>query len=481
MSIKILSVALSLGLGLASIQASATNLADIYRLALENDPQLLRAAAERDAAKSAVDVSRADWWPQIDLQINYSDDESDNVTQTDDGFITPTVTTRTFSQEVSLSQTVFNLGTWRGTAITEKQAYQAEVNYLLERQQLMLRVTDVYFEVLEAQDNLEFVQAEKRAIERQLDQTKHRFSVGLTAITDVHEAQAQYDSVLAREIQAENQVEIAYENLREITGRSHRDIHVLNTETFDPSRPDPDTVRDWIEQAHDRNLELLISRSALEIADQRIELARSGHYPTVSLSASYSNRDQDTRRDGVSRDINGLNSRNIGLQLRLPLYSGGRTVASTEEARNEYVAVSQTLVENRRMVERMVRTAYFDVVSAISQIQALEQAVVSAESALNATQVGFEVGTRTIVDVLDSTRNLFDARRDLSEARYNYIRRSLSLYQSSGMISEGDLLAINQALQHPDDADQQFEVEPSGEVDDIDTLPETMREEGGGS
>lgn len=446
MSMKFLSVTLALGLGMASFSASATNLADIYRLALENDPQLLRAAAERDAAKSSVDVSRADWWPQIQYTASYRDVDSDRSEQQVDPSL-PSGSNRSFGHEIGLSQTVFNLGTWRGTAITEKQAYQAELNYFLQRQQVMLRVTNAYFNVLEAQDSLEFAQAEKRAIERQLEQTRHRFSVGLTAITDVHEAQAQYDIAVTREIQAQNAVEIALEGLREITGRGHQDIHVLDTENFSPERPSPEGVRDWIETAHDRNIQLLISRSGLEIADQRIELARAGHYPRVSLSAGYS---IDNR--GTDFGFDGQDTRSIGLNLTLPLFQGGRTIASTEEARNSYVAVAQTLEENRRQVERTVRTAYLDVMSSISNIQALEQAVVSAESALNATEVGFEVGTRTIVDVLDSTRNLFNARRNLSEARYNYINRILALYQAAGIITENDLLAINQGLRPADNS-----------------------------
>ncbi|TRW47930.1 outer membrane channel protein TolC [Aliidiomarina halalkaliphila] len=450
MKIKILSVALTMGLGLAAFQANATNLADVYRLALENDPRLLRAAAERDAAKSGVDISRADWYPQVSLDVGYTDSRADTVQPQEDGFFIATTNTQTFSQTVRLSQAVFNLATWRGTGITEKQAYQAEVNYLLTRQQLLLRVTDAYFAVLQAQDNLEFVQAEKRAIERQLEQTKHRFSVGLTAITDVHEAQAQFDNVVAREIQAQNAVEISLEGLREITGRQHYDIHRLNTERFEPVRPDPEGVDRWIRLAHDRNLQLLISRTGLEIADQRIELARAGHYPRINLVASYQNRDQDTSTMGNSRNLSGLNTRNVGLELSLPLYTGGRTIASTEQARNDYIAVSQTLEENRRSVERAVRSAYFDVVASISSIRAFEQAVVSAESALNATQVGFEVGTRTIVDVLDSTRNLFNARRNLSEARYTYVNRILALYQAAGIISEADMLSINDGLRAPE-------------------------------
>lgn len=453
MKIKLLSLALSVGLGLSSLTANATNLTDIYRMALENDPQLLRAAAERDVARNAVDISRADWYPQIDFRMGYtysrSDSPGNSVIIDEPGFDGPGIqvsssNSRTFSREIGLTQQVFNLGTWRATGIVEKQAYQSEVNYLLTRQQLMLRVTDAYFAVLAALDNLDFAQAEKRAIERQLDQTRQRFSVGLTAVTDVHEAQAQYDQAVAREIQAQNAVEIAYEALREITGRSHSDIHTLNTDRFEPVTPQPASAREWVQLAQERNLQLLISRSGLEIADQRIELARSGHYPTVSLNASYGQRDVDT---SGRPNFNNLDNHSIGLQLNLPLFRGGRTVASTEQARNEYVAISQTLEENRRAIERQVRSAYLEVLANIATINALEQAVVSADSALNATQAGFEVGTRTIVDVLDSTRNLFNARRNLSEARYAYVQNILILQQAAGNISEDDLFAINDALE----------------------------------
>ncbi|MBA3988598.1 MAG: outer membrane channel protein TolC [Idiomarina sp.] len=448
MKIKLLSLALGFSLGFSSLTANATDLTDIYRMALENDPQLLRAAAERDAARSAIDVSRADWFPQINFTTGYSYRNQDNAVPAAEQLADPdfsrsgTSTTRSWGRQINLSQAVFNLGTWRATGIVEKQAYQQEVNYLLTRQQLMLRVTDAYFNVLLAMDSLEFARAEKRAIERQLDQTRQRFSVGLTAVTDVHEAQAQFDQAVAREIQAQNAVEIAYEALREITGRSHQNIHVLNTDMFEPVTPDPTTAREWVNVAYERNLELLISRSGLEIADQRIELARSGHYPTVSFTASYN--DDDTTTNGNRR--NGVNQTQAGFQMVIPLFSGGRTVASTEQARNDYVAISQTLEENRRAVERRVRSNYLDVVANISTIAALEQAVVSAESALNATQAGFEVGTRTIVDVLDSTRNLFNARRNLSEARYSYIQGILNLQQAAGTISEDALFAINDAL-----------------------------------
>ncbi|RUO39326.1 outer membrane channel protein TolC [Aliidiomarina taiwanensis] len=445
MKMKFLSAVLALGITGLSAPASATNLADIYMLALENDPQLLRSAAERNAAKTGVDISRADWWPQINFALGYSDTRQDNATLNNAGsYDITTGSSRTFNKELSLSQTVFSLPTWQATDIAEKQAYQSEVAYLLARQQLMLRVTKTYFGVLSAADSLEFAKAEKRAIERQLEQTRQRFSVGLTAITDVHEAQAQYDNAVAREIQANNAVEIALEGLREITGRHIERIDILNTDTFSPSRPDPEGVQSWIQKAHERNLSLLINRSAVEVADQRIDLARAGHYPTVRLTASYSDRDQNT---SGRPSLNGLNSRSIGLQANIPLFSGGKTIASTQQARDNYVVASQTLEESRRAVERTVRTAYFDVVSNISTINALEQAVLSAESALNATQAGFEVGTRTIVDVLNSTRNLFNARRNLSEARYAYINSTLALYQASGVISESDLLAINQGLE----------------------------------
>lgn len=434
----VLSVLVGLTIGATSSVAYADDLAQVFQLALQNDPTLQQVDAQRRAAQKGIDITKSAFWPQIGFEAGYSRSERDQTGLN--------VENSGWDAGLSLNQTVFDMNVWDQAELSEKQAYQAEVNYLSVRQQLMIRVVNSYFTVLERMDDLEFATAEKKAIERQLEQTKQRFSVGLTAITDVHEAQAQFDTAVAAEIQAKNAVEIAQESLREITGRYHEDLAQLNTDSFSPETPTPSDAQQWVKIAEDKNLQLLVQRVAVEISEQQIDLARNGHLPKVTLGAQYGTSDVETTTNGVDGGSSRVDTNSIGLTLSVPLFTGFRTSAQVDQARENFVASSQQLEGERRNVERQVRSAYYDVVAALSTIRAFEQAVVSAESALKATQTGFEVGTRTIVDVLNSTRNLYNARRNLSSARYGYIRQYLALKQASGQISEQDLVAINASL-----------------------------------
>jgi len=294
-------------------------------------------------------------------------------------------------------------------------------------------------------DNLDFAKAEKAAIERQLEQTKQRYSVGLTAVTDVHEAQAQYDNAVTSEIRAENSVFTAEEALRVITNIYPRNLNILNTERFSTSRPVPDSANEWQQTAEAKNLELIAQKIAVDIAKENINVATSGHYPTLSLNGSYgkANTDNLFSTPQTSTDSD---SQSIGITLNVPIYSGGATSSAVRQAQSNYVAASQDLEQTHRNVVRNTRNAYNTVIAAVSAIKALGQSVVSAESALKATEAGFEVGTRTIVDVLDSTRNLYNAKRNLSSTRYNYVQNILSLKRAAGTISEQDLININQGL-----------------------------------
>ncbi len=444
----VLTALIGLTFAASSSLAYADDLAQVFQLALKNDPTLQRVDAERRAAQKGIDITRAAFWPQIGFDASYSRSESER-SQFDvssGNFVTLDQESRGWTAGFALSQTLFDMNVWEQAKQSEKRAYQAEVSYLNERQSLMLRVVNAYFTVLERQDDLDFAQSEKKAIERQLEQTKQRFSVGLTAITDVHEAQAQFDIAVAAEIQAQNDISIALESLREITGRYHQDLAHLNTQSFSPESPNPKDANTWVKTAEDKNLALMVQRIAVEIAEQNIDLARNGHLPTVSLGAQYGTNDMKSTTMGNTVDFPRMDSNSISLNVNVPIFSGFRTTSQTEQARENYVASSQQLEFVRRNVEREVRSAYYDVVATTATIKALEQAVVSAESALKATQTGFEVGTRTIVDVLNSTRNLFNARRNLSSARYGYIRQHLALKQASGLISEKDLIAINASL-----------------------------------
>jgi outer membrane protein len=328
----------------------------------------------------------------------------------------------------------------------EKTARQADSQYAAAQQDLILRTAQAYFEVLRSKDNLESVRANKAAVARQLEQTKQRFEVGLSAITDVHDAQAQYDRVLADEVVAENNLLNQYEALREITGQEHTKIDILDTDRFSAARPEQ-SVTFFLEEAQSKNLDLLSARIGQDIAKDNITLASSGHLPTLTLDGGYgydSERNSNNSRYGnASENINAFNA---GINLSVPLYTGGNITSQTKQAEFAYVEASEQLEQTYRSVVRNVRANNNNINSSIGAIRAFEQTVISAESALEATKAGFDVGTRTIVDVLEATQALYDAESNLSDARYDYIVSVLNLRQSVGTLSEQDIVDINAGL-----------------------------------
>jgi outer membrane protein len=303
---------------------------------------------------------------------------------------------------------------------------------------LIVRVTQAYFDVLSAQDDLEFSNTEKAAIERQLEQTKQRYAVGLTAVTDVHEAQAQFDNALTAVIRSQNNVYNAEEALRVITNVYPRDLHALNTERFSASKPTPDSANEWQQTAEAKNLDLISQKITLDIAKENINISKSDHYPTLGFTGTYNNSGIENVTDDYGTTL--------GVTLSVPIYSGGAISSAVRQAQSNYVAASHDLAQTHRNVVRNARNSYNAVITSVSSIKALEQALVSAESALKATEAGFEVGNRTIVDVLDSTRNLFNAKRNLSSTRYRYVQDILALKRAGGTISEKDVMDINQGL-----------------------------------
>ncbi|EKO3697967.1 outer membrane channel protein TolC [Vibrio metschnikovii] len=428
---KLLPFLVSATLGSFSINAWADDLAQIYDQAKQNDPQLLSAAARREAAFEAINSSRSSLLPQINLTAGYNLTRSDVDARDSDRL----------SAGISFAQELYNRSSWVSLDTTEKQARQADAQYAAVQQGLMLRVAQAYFEVLSAQDNLEFVRAEKAAVARQLEQTKQRFDVGLSAITDVHDAQAQYDSVLAQEVLADNTLINSYESLREITGQGYSQLSILDTQRFSASR-NTESMQALIERAQQQNLALLSSRIAQDVAKDNIALASSGHLPSLKLNGGYN----------YARESNSNNSANntdftIGLNLNVPLYTGGNVTSLTKQAEHAFVAASQDLEATFRSVVKDVRAYNNNINASIGALRAYEQSVISARSALEATEAGFEVGTRTIVDVLDATRRLYDANRNLSSARYDYILNRLQLSQAIGSLSEQDILDINAGLQ----------------------------------
>lgn len=439
---------LSLLVGLSVVsQAFADDLYQVYQQAMVKDPTINRAEAERDSAYEGISISRASLLPDISGTVTYSDGTNEFARTRDDGTIEVlSQDSTTLAMSLDLTLSIYDHRNWVAMDRAEKVAQQSDTNFAVSKQDLIVRTTQAYLAILRAMDSLEFAQAEKRAIERQLEQTKQRFEVGLTAITDVHEAQANFDNTVSQVILAENQVELRREELREITGKYHDDISVLNTERFSAVRPEPAKVEDWLSIADEKSLDLMVRRLAKDIAKEDIDSARAGHYPTVGLSASLSRDDQETTLLGVNNNLPVTNSHSIGLRLSIPIYSGGSVSARTEQARHNYVAVSEDLELAHRSTVRSVRSSYNAVNATIAGIRALEQSVVSAESALKATEAGFDVGTRTIVDVLDSTRNLYNAKSNLAGARYDFINSVLTLKRAAGSLTESDIISINKGL-----------------------------------
>jgi len=418
-----------------SVQAG--NLLDNYQLAHENDPQLRAADATRSAQREAKPQSIAGLLPDI----RFSADTTDTSSKTFNSAFFPAVdeSFNSHNWSLTLTQPVYRHDRIVALRQADATVAQAEADYAAAEQDLMLRLSEAYFDLLAAQDNLEFANAEKEATARQLEQAKQRFEVGLIAITDVYEAQAQFDLTVAQAISAENVLSNAREALQEITGQYEQTPQTLQTD-IPLLNPEPADIEAWVKQAVANNLGLASVRYAREIADEDINRQRAGHYPTLDIVASRSNS-VSSSTTGRENDTDA-----ISLQLNVPLFQGGLVNSQTREARFRAQAASETFEQTRRTVMRQTRNAYQGVIAELSRVKALKQAVKSSEKAMEATQAGFEVGTRTIVDVLLSQRELFRAKRDYSRSRYDYLLNTLRLKQAAGSLAKTDIEAVNQLM-----------------------------------
>ena len=416
----------------------ADSLSEIYGLAKQHDPELLEAAAQRDSAFEAINSTRSDLLPQIDLTAGYVYQDTDR--HEADG--------SSGNVNLGLVQSIYDRGSWISLNISEKTAREADARYAVTQQSVIYNITESYFDVLSAKDNLRFVQSEKEALAKQLNQTEQRFAVGSAPITDVQDAQAQYDNVVAQEIQAQNSVENALEEVRAITGQPASNLSVLDINRFSTSMPEL-SANDLVQKASNENLQILAGRIQKDIAKEQISLADSGHLPTISLTTSYEytkNFDEPNNPvTGYTQDDD-ENLFNIGVSIDLPVYSGGRVTSEGKQAQYQYVAASQDLESTYRDVEKNIRAINNNIRSAIGSIKAYEQSLVSAKSALEATEQGFMVGTRTMVDVLDSTQNVYQAQKNLSDARYQYILSRVQLKQATGSLSEQDIFDVDAGL-----------------------------------
>ncbi len=428
---------IALGLLVLPLSAPAADLLELYEQAAQHDPQILAARANREAGKEAEPLAQANLLPNVSLagNLNYTnqDVKKPPTAAGSDRFLSNSLT-------LNLVQPLFRKDRLVALEQSKQQVKQADSDYAAAEQGLILRLAKAYFGVLSARENLTFAQAEKKAISRQLDQAKERFEVGLAAITDVHEAQARYDQSKANEISARNAVDNAWEVLREIVSTAPGTLDDLKVK-LPMIPPQPADIDEWTRTAQQHNPEVVSAGLAAEIARQNIEAKRAGNYPSLDLVGSLS-RARSNATSGTD-----VNSGTIGLQLSLPLYTGGGVESGTRQARYQFEAAQDGLEQKRRAVARQVRDAYRGNQASISRVEALNATVRSAMSALEATEAGFEAGTRTLVDVLNGQSALFKARRDYAQARYDYVVNTLSLLQAAGTLSADDVTRVNAWLE----------------------------------
>ncbi len=408
---------------------ASENLQSIYQTAKQVDPQFKSAEATYLADQELAVQAQSGYYPNINFSANTGKNWYESPK--------PDIISKGYS--IDLKQPLYR----RSTYVTNRQAKaevkRAGINFSAARQALIIRVANAYFDTLAAQDNLQFSQAEKAAIERQLEQTKQRFDVGLIAITDVHESQAAFDNAKATEIVAENRLAIARLALQEIINQSVNIIAPL-ADNMPLQQPEPNDPTYWLALAKDNNKELTALAQTLAISEQAVKLARAGHHPTLDLNASHRYSD-----DNFSSFV-GNRSTSISLQLNVPLYQGGQTQSKVRQAQHQLTAAKEQYEQQRRAVERQVRSAFLDVTAAISQVRALQQALISSQSALEASEAGLEVGTRTTVDVLNTRRELYRAKSNLAQAKYSFIISTLTLKQAAGALDEEDISTVNRWL-----------------------------------
>ena len=436
-------LALALSLASAPILASADDLMDVYRLARSGDPQLLQAEAAYHAVEKSEGQAKDRLLPQLSVNADLAREFGDvtSLSTPIPGFGPLSFYSTNRGYGLNLTQAVYRRDLMVQLHEADAGVSQAEAQYQAAQEDLAVRTTDLYFNVLAAADNLDFARAEKDAYNHLLEQAKQRFNVGLVAITDVHEAQAAYDLAVAREITAQNDLALSKEQLREVTGKYPDALQPLKDNITLPE-PQPANPDKWVATALEQNYQLLASGAAVTKARQEVDLNRAARYPQLNAVASYGYSDIHASLLGGSTTYDGQ----VGLQISMPLYQGGGIIAGTEAAQFRLTQAKEVYEQQRRATDRETRNAYLNVINAINSVHALDQALISTQSALDATQAGYEVGTRTIVDVLQSQRDVFDARRNYAKARYEYMVSSLRLKQAAGVLEEADVANINSWL-----------------------------------
>jgi outer membrane protein len=406
----------------------AADLNEIYQLSLTNDAELAVAKAKRDAGNYQVDIARAALLPQINLGANQASSE----VETDAG----TADFETFSYNATISQTLFNLNSWYNYQAASAGGDASDLEYVLSEQQLILRSAEAYFNVLRAKENLDTARAEETAVKRQLEQTQQRFEVGLIAITEVHEAEASYDLSYANLIGREAALDINYEVLEQITGRRFENLAQLKADV-EFSAPKK-AANEWVEAGLSKYAGIQLAHEGVNAAEYTRKAGWSNYAPQINAQWSYT--DGDRVSNGVLTDST---TTTLAFSATIPLFAGGSNYARAKQAAARSTEASANLDLQQRTVKNNIRSLYRQVQTDVLTVRARQRATISSQSALEATETGYQVGTRNIVEVLNAQRNLFSAQRDYANARYDYIIDLLNLKFFAGSLGEADIQALN--------------------------------------
>lgn len=436
---------LALGfLALTPFGASANSLQDIYQLALKNDAQLQADKAGYEAGQEYSAIARAGLLPQVNANYNYTKSKND-YTETPASTRNGKTTTTSKGWELSLSQPLFNMSAWYDYKRGQKLSEQAEARFGADQQSLIVRVATAYFNVLRSVDKLETTIAEQNAFAHQLDQVKQRFDVGLTAITDVHEAQAAYDSALAATLEARGSLSISYEALEVLTGKAEDQIAPLS-DKFPVVNPTPADRAEWVKFALENNYNLKAAKFNADAAANNASAARADHLPTVTANLGYSKIDKDGDFESTPFENENKGS-SIGVGVNIPIFSGLRTSSSARQAVAQGLQAQEQYNSTQRNTIQNARSLHLSVETDVARIAARKQATVSNQSALEATQAGYEVGTRNLVEVLQAQSKLYQARRDYANALYDYVIDTVKLREVAGMLTPADVQEVDKWLQ----------------------------------
>lgn len=417
------------------LNAAAADLMQIYQEALINDPQYASARASLMAGQEKSVQGLSKLLPQISGAAKYNRTKYESIPHTSET-----------NYSVNLTQPLFDWGSYQNYEKSKLAVSVSEAQFASAQQELIIRVAQAYFDVLTAQDVLVFAQSQKIAIAEQLESAKRSFEVGTTTITDVHEAQARYDLADAQEYAAASDLEIKRAALEQIIGKQPDHLSPLR-KGVNVSAPEPNRLNTWVNFSEQQNYSVIASEMELEMAKRDIAINRAGHYPTVNLVAGYNHTNSEREFRIAEQITRADDSGSIGIQMNIPIFSGfavtskvRESIALEDKARNDLVA-------SKRSAAQLAREAYLGLNSGLSQIRALEAAEVSSLSALESNKLGYEVGVRINIDVLNAEQQVFSTRRDLTQARHTAIINALKLKYAAGILNDNDIQQINMLLE----------------------------------